>query len=102
MFKKKQSVIDSSWWAFGENESTGPGGLECPCCGSLYVDGANRIVAKLIPIGNETRKLTDDDDPTILNMTEMDKTPTEIGGVLGVSRQAVTARLRKLKAEDKL
>ena len=103
MFKAKPIVEERHWWSFSETPSAGPGDLECPQCGTLYVDGGARFRCELK--GRLSRAeipgagIDESKNETILLMAEQGASMTDIGKVVGASRQAVTARLKALKQE---
>jgi uncharacterized Zn finger protein (UPF0148 family) len=111
MFHAKQIVKTMRWYSFAEKVTTGPGDLVCPQCGAPYIDAAAKFCCQLvgaIPVSKPKAEpereekplpiaMTDTErDQTIEQMAGAGKTMTEIGVVVGMSRQAVTGRLKAL------
>ena len=98
MFKVKERF--RSYGPFKEVDTTQPGHLECPNCGTLYVDGGGVFCCELKGDGvapHKSKGIDSSKNATILHMLKNGSTNTEIGNAIGASRQAVTQRLKELK-----
>lgn len=96
MFRVKPKFV--GWNPFKERETTKPGMLECPRCGTLYVNGRGKLACEVV--GDIPKKkgssIPDELNETILVMNENGSTASEIGKAIGFSRQAVTRRIMDL------
>lgn len=99
MFRAKQCVEDNKWWSFMELPTTPAGEIECPNCGALYDQDGTGLLLDYQPV-KKPRKIPDDYNSIIVQMTNEGKTPTEIAEHFNFTCQAVGRRLYDLKMRE--
>lgn len=98
MLKAKEIVRDNKWWTFPETRTTKAGMIECPYCGSLYLkNGKLKTDADIV---KRPRKIPDEYNSIILNMTEKGHSPTEIAEKFNFTRQAVGRRIYDIRKKE--
>lgn len=98
MLKAKEIVHDNHWWTFPETRTTKAGMIECPYCGSLYLkNGKLKTDADIV---KRPRKIPDEYNSIILNMTEKGYSPTEIAEKFNFTRQAVGRRIYDIRKKE--
>lgn len=95
MLRAKDIVRKNKWATFPEKPTTRSGSIECPNCGSLYLHRGELLLD--VEPEKKPRKIPDDYNGIIMQMTKEGKTPTDIAEQFNFTKQAVGRRIYDIR-----